>query len=112
MYCGNKHGGCRWCNPEHTDYAHYKRSGTLRKKVECQNCIALRAELANLRAMVAGQTAFHSDEAVNAELARLREENRVLRDALEIAMPAVEEVYTDCAPQYIKVKAALTGREG
>jgi uncharacterized protein YacL (UPF0231 family) len=69
-------------------------------------------ELTNLRAMVAGQTAFHSDEAVNAELGRLLEENRVLRDALEIAMPAVEEVYTDCAPQYIKVKAALTGREG
>jgi hypothetical protein len=45
--------------------------------------LQLRAENANLRAVVAGQTAFHSDEAVNAEVARMRDKRDEFRNMLE-----------------------------
>jgi regulator of replication initiation timing len=51
----------------------------------------LRAENANLRAMVAGQTAFHSDEAVNAELGRLRED---IKGNLERYSDRLVEIHT------------------
>jgi hypothetical protein len=69
-------------------------------------------ELANLRAMVAGQTAFHSDEAVNAELARLRD---LARDT-ELFLSELPKDLGRGSLNGMKVQlqhklAALTGRE-
>lgn len=78
-------------------------------RIDTQQTIieALRAENANLRALVQGQTAFHSDEAVNEEMGKLRAENKRYEEALvDIAGSIGSREH-----ERMIARDALTGRE-